>query len=384
MSDEQSPQKQVWLRTGTKNLFKLAEYGTYYGRIKLNQKNYRKSFGTTDYNVARRELTKWMAGFEKPEKPRGSGTFGGMVEPYFSWLEDEKILTHVTDGTIFYKREILDQIDRTWKDFRKFPLADLTEDGLKGWVVAHRKKYSPTRTNGALTVIREICDLAVRKKFVTKEAWDGAKGGLVFVPLVKHSLQLPEPAQVEMLRNEVYMRCQRRGTLGGWLFDFLLFSGCRIDSASSALWEDVHWGAGELRFRKAKRGEYTIPLFPQLKDLLERLREEYPDAQPTDRILPTISLQTVLTSACRAVKVPHMSHHTLRHLFATRCIEAGVDIPTVSRWLGHKDGGALAMKTYGHLRQTHSQQQAATVDFLPKPQQTATKCETPTPTQTAS
>jgi len=35
----------------------------------------------------------------------------------------------------------------------------------------------------------------------------------------------------------------------------------------------------------------------------------------------------------------------LRHLFATRCIESGVDIPTVSRWLGHKDGGALAMKS---------------------------------------
>jgi hypothetical protein len=31
-----------------------------------------------------------------------------------------------------------------------------------------------------------------------------------------------------------------------------------------------------------------------------------------------------------------------------------VDIPTVSRWLGHKDGGALAMRVYGHLRQDHS------------------------------
>lgn len=65
--------------------------------------------------------------------------------------------------------------------------------------------------------------------------------------------------------------------------------------------------------------------------------------------------------------LPHLSHDDLRHLFATQCIESGVDIPTVSRWLGHKDGGALAMKTYGRLRQTHSQQQAATADFLPKP-----------------
>jgi len=42
-----------------------------------------------------------------------------------------------------------------------------------------------------------------------------------------------------------------------------------------------------------------------------------------------------------------ITHHDLRHLFATRCIETGVDIPTVSRWLGHKDGGGLAMKVYG-------------------------------------
>jgi integrase len=51
----------------------------------------------------------------------------------------------------------------------------------------------------------------------------------------------------------------------------------------------------------------------------------------------------------------------MRHLFATSCIESGVDIPTVSRWLGHSDGGNLAMKTYGHLRQEHSDAQAAKV-----------------------
>jgi len=58
-----------------------------------------------------------------------------------------------------------------------------------------------------------------------------------------------------------------------------------------------------------------------------------------------------------------LTHHDLRHLFATRCIESGVDIPTVSRWLGHKDGGALAMKTYGHLRNEHSQAMAQKVKF---------------------
>jgi len=48
---------------------------------------------------------------------------------------------------------------------------------------------------------------------------------------------------------------------------------------------------------------------------------------------------------------------------ATRCIESGVDIPTVSRWLGHKDGGALAMRVYSHLRDSHSVNMAQKVTF---------------------
>jgi hypothetical protein len=43
--------------------------------------------------------------------------------------------------------------------------------------------------------------------------------------------------------------------------------------------------------------------------------------------------------------------------------ESGVDIPTVSRWLGHKDGGALAMKVYGHLRDQYSANMAQRVSF---------------------
>jgi hypothetical protein len=44
-----------------------------------------------------------------------------------------------------------------------------------------------------------------------------------------------------------------------------------------------------------------------------------------------------------------------------------VDIPTVSRWLGHKDGGALAMRVYGHLRDEHSVKMAKRVNFNSEP-----------------
>ena len=70
-----------------------------------------------------------------------------------------------------------------------------------------------------------------------------------------------------------------------------------------------------------------------------------------------------LRNACRKHGIPRLRHHDLRHLFATRCIESGVDIPTVARWLGHKDGGALAMRIYGHLRNEHSQEMPKKVKF---------------------
>jgi hypothetical protein len=38
-------------------------------------------------------------------------------------------------------------------------------------------------------------------------------------------------------------------------------------------------------------------------------------------------------------------------------------LSTVSRWLGHKDGGALAMRVYGHLRQEHSLAAISKVTF---------------------
>jgi hypothetical protein len=40
-----------------------------------------------------------------------------------------------------------------------------------------------------------------------------------FVKAAWSDAGLPEPAQVELLRNEVYMRCQKRATFGAWTFD---------------------------------------------------------------------------------------------------------------------------------------------------------------------
>jgi integrase len=80
-------------------------------------------------------------------------------------------------------------------------------------------------------------------------------------------------------------------------------------------------------------------------------------------LLAVSECQKAIDAACKRLGVIRFTHHDLRHLFATRAIESGVDVPTVAGWLGHKDGGALLMKTYNHLLQEHSKAMAAKLNF---------------------
>ena len=106
----------------------------------------------------------------------------------------------------------------------------------------------------------------------------------------------------------------------------------------------------------------VIPMTDALQSLLLRLKAERNPA-PANSISLVRDAQKCLATACRRLGYPHFTHHDFRHFFATTCIESGVDIPTVSRWLGHKDGGALAMRVYGHLRHEPSVSAAKKVAF---------------------
>jgi integrase len=108
-----------------------------------------------------------------------------------------------------------------------------------------------------------------------------------------------------------------------------------------------------------------IPIIPEARALFERMRRERAGEPLDAKLFRVGECQKSLDRAAKKAGTDRITHHDLRHLFATRCIESGVDVPTVSRWSGHKDGGALLMKTYGHLRRENSISQAQRVSFAP-------------------
>jgi integrase len=148
-----------------------------------------------------------------------------------------------------------------------------------------------------------------------------------------------------------------------------VFGGFRKSEASNVTWGDIDLDRGFITVRGdtktgTKNSEVRrVPIIAEMRVLLEKLQSERPERKLTDRVMDVSECQKAMTRASTELGIKRLTHHDLRHLFATRCIESGVDIPTVSRWLGHKDGGALAMKVYGHLRDDHSAEMAQKVTF---------------------
>ena len=162
------------------------------------------------------------------------------------------------------------------------------------------------------------------------------------------------------------------------LATFLAFSGCRIGEAHRVRWADVDFTRNTLKIAGdpetgTKNWLFrTVPMIPELGQLLKRMREEQPTAQRTDAVCQVGEGQHSMDRAAKTVGksrggFPRLTHHKLRDYFATTCLEQGVDVPPVALWLGHKDGGVLVLRTYVHPRQGHGREAAAKIRFISTP-----------------
>lgn len=61
--------------------------------------------------------------------------------------------------------------------------------------------------------------------------------------------------------------------------------------------------------------------------------------------------------------IPSVNYHTLRHTFATRCIEVGVDVKTLSEILGHANV-SITLNTYVHSSMKLKRQQLEKLSIL--------------------
>ena len=134
-----------------------------------------------------------------------------------------------------------------------------------------------------------------------------------------------------------------------------LYTGLRIGELCALHWEDIQDGNVTVSksLHRIRKGDTTrvemsspktrssirvIPLPPFLIPVLERRRSSGPVLRtPAGKPVEPRLMQHHFSRYIAACQLEKTNFHALRHTFATRCVEAGFDVKTLSEILGHTD-----------------------------------------------
>jgi site-specific recombinase XerD len=148
--------------------------------------------------------------------------------------------------------------------------------------------------------------------------------------------------------------------------------GLRISEAIHLRPRDIDSSRMQVIVRQGKgQKDRCVPLSPRL---LQELRQYWLKHQPPEWLFPGKDprrplhpggIQRSLQQAVRQAKLTkRVTPHTLRHSYATHLLEAGVDLPTLQRLLGHRCVSTTML--YLHVRQTRLGQVVSPLDLLPQ------------------
>ncbi len=339
------------------NLRRRETSGVYYVFTKRGGKQIHRSLKTTDKATARRKLKDFMA--EVSRLTTGEAAQITFEQLAAKWVEAEP---HTLKASSARRRS--ESAKAIAPAFARLQIRNITDRHCEAWSVTRAADVAAATFCKELDTMRGAFRYAVARGLILHDPSRNIKR-----PTIRNR-RPPVPSREHFAAIVAAVRAdaQGKGHDGADMVQLLAFSGMRLNEARSLRWRDVNFTQGEFIVTGGELGTKnhetrTVPLSDDLRALLEGIKRERGSAAPGDCILQTASARKCLQTACRKLAVPAVHHHALRHYFATCAIQSGVDIPTVAQWLGHKDGGALLMKTYAHLQQTHSREQMKRVSF---------------------
>lgn len=154
-----------------------------------------------------------------------------------------------------------------------------------------------------------------------------------------------------------------------------LYTGLRIGELLALEWEDIdyhhgtmtiskscHYGHDEngryLRFidtPKTNHSSRVIPIPKQLIPILKRYQRSCDSEfviSENGKPVAVRSYQRSFELLQKKLGIHHRGFHALRHTFATRAIECGMDVKTLSEILGHKNP-TITLNRYAHSLMEH-------------------------------
>lgn len=212
------------------------------------------------------------------------------------------------------------------------------------------------------------CDLAAIKLPQSKQPKVKVLSEFELDLLVRHILKEPDISGVGVLLT--------------------LNTGLRLGELCALKWSDIDFRSGELYVSRAvqrisdmsggtrlvvqtPKSETSVRRLPIPLDMLALLKELSRGISADSFVLtgsPRSPLdprtyQYRFKALLRRCGLPDRNFHSLRHSYATRCIEKGIDVKSVSEMLGHADI-KTTLRLYTHSSMEHKKRAIQRISFL--------------------
>lgn len=260
-----------------------------------------------------------------------------------------KILTDIVEGRYFEKekakkitfREMVDKYmlrhkkmrdEHTVKQllpvFGSLMLSEITSELVSDYRYERLKKVKPATVYQELSLMRRMYNVARRE-------WKWLRDN----PIADLSFSVGNKnARDRWLTPKEEKKLLECATNPSWLRNLVimaLHTGMRRGEILNLKWQDIDSSRRLITIQKSKNGEKrSIPMSRTLHDTLSCIKVR----DISGKVFPIAvrSLRAAFDSTLERAQIENFHFHDLRHTFATRLVQNGVDLYKVKELLGHK------------------------------------------------
>ena len=219
-----------------------------------------------------------------------------------------------------------------------------------------------TTVRNMVAVLKRALKKAVSLEVIEKEYTDT----ITLPPICEKKVTAFEKPHQKILENYC-LQNSKKNYLG---IVICLYTGIRLGELLALTWDDIDFDKKLMRINKTvctlrrmrekiviidrpktKTSIRVIPiprqLLPVLRKMKAKRKSEFVIETRNCSMVEQRSYQRTYQRILKRIGVPYHNFHSLRHTFATRALEMGMDVKTVSEILGHKNA-SMTLSRYTH------------------------------------
>lgn len=343
-------QKGVWKRVAP-CLYRYRGNGSYYAVAKRQGKIIRRSLETDRLEIAKRKLRDFLNQTDLQTGDAHMLRFEDYINEFLAGRTGRP-------KTLQRYHDIAERIRRSWPGGVRQYLRNIDLAQCSRWLTSEFNGKTASY-NLARQWLQSFFHFALENAKIVRLPF--SKRSLPPLKRPKPIRNVPAEDEFEAIISAV--RSQRftdHADDTADLIEFMGRAGAGQAEAAALKWEHIDLCGSQITLFRAKtRTAFTIPIFPKLHPLLERLKQSGKVPHPGTKVFPVADPKKALAAACHRLGLPSYSPRSLRRMFIIEALTKGVPVKTISKWQGHQDGGVLILKTYSEVIDQKANQEAA-------------------------